>query len=256
MASCSSACGVVGAVEAAGGSELRQGVLRLQRVGPAARLVAGVGADEPALQACEQTLVGHDDLLHKRIRRGVSRVPCRDRDCWHWEAPASLAKVVDVLHSVSRIVFSTHSTKCWAELSLGRLIIAHRVRPHVFHQGAGRESNLLSHVLHHGSRVCFRVVSKGPTKLWSEIYGALPLSYGARALRVAPVGLEPTTTAFEACTPTGSRSCIHGRRVVGQNCLMTALTPNDAFRRNHVLNRQSPFVFLKAQRGSQTSAQM
>ena len=47
--------GVVGAVEAAGGGKLRQGVLRLQGVGPAARLVAGVGADEPALQACEQT---------------------------------------------------------------------------------------------------------------------------------------------------------------------------------------------------------
>jgi hypothetical protein len=57
--------------------------------------------------------------------------------------------------------------------------------------GAGRDSNsLVANVLRAGSRAWF----KRPTKLWSETYGALPLSYSASHLRLTLVGLEPTTS--------------------------------------------------------------
>ena len=65
--------GVERAIEAARRGELRQGVLRREHVGPAARLVASIGPEQTALQACEQTLVGHDDLLHIKAQRGCYR---------------------------------------------------------------------------------------------------------------------------------------------------------------------------------------
>ena len=58
-----------------------------------------------------------------------------------------------------------------------------------FSEGAGRESNLLSHGLHSGSRVCFvcrQMLSAGACfkKMTDEVFepeidDALPLSYGA-----------------------------------------------------------------------------
>ncbi len=51
-------------------------------------------------------------------------------------------------------------------------------------------------VLRAGSRTNFnnsRVRFKRPTKLWSESYGALPLSYSA-TYKIALVGFEPTAS--------------------------------------------------------------
>jgi len=65
--------------------------------------------------------------------------------------------------------------------------------PLVFNlKGAGRESNLLNHVLHTGSRVCIGDRRSCCVRDVSALY---PLSYGA-ILRVAPVGLEPTTSGL------------------------------------------------------------
>src|SRR5262249_55964756 len=68
---------------------------------------------------------------------------------------------------------------------------AHGVRPHVIDKGAGRESNLLSHVLHSGSRACI-----GP----DEVVG--PENLGVSAISTTtrpgwPAGVAP------------ARSCDH-----------------------------------------------
>jgi hypothetical protein len=55
----------------------------------------------------------------------------------------------------------THSTKCWAELfPAGDSSSPTGSGPMRFIEGAGRESNLLSHVLHHGSRACLLLSPK------------------------------------------------------------------------------------------------
>ena len=63
----------------------------------------------------------------------------------------------------------------------------------VCYERAGRESNLLSHVLRTGSQVNVRKMID--EVMCQRIYGALPLSYGAMfEIKVAPVGFEPTTS--------------------------------------------------------------
>lgn len=57
------------------------------------------------------------------------------------------------------------------------------------------------HVLRAVSQVsvCFMI----DEVVCQRVYGALPLSYGAMfENKVAPVGLEPTTSGLECCTPT------------------------------------------------------
>ena len=62
--------------------------------------------------------------------------------------------------------------------SLGRL--HHRPQgPAPWFQGAGRESNLLSHVLHHGSRVCLRCIKR------TDEVVARDMTKAAEALRYA-----------------------------------------------------------------------
>ena len=63
---------------------------------------------------------------------------------------------------------------------------------------AGRDSNsLVANVLRAGSRAWF----KRPTKLWSETYGALPLSYSATFDDLRWWDSNPRPPAYEACTP-------------------------------------------------------
>ena len=105
----------------------------------------------------------------------------------HWEAPASLASWWDVLHSVSRIVFSTHSTKCWAEFRPGRL------PP----KRAGRDLNPQAAKRPYPctpprQSSVFRIVSKGPTKLWPENRGEPRPVCCCYTTANLPVGLEPT----------------------------------------------------------------
>ena len=77
-----------------------------------------------------------------------------------------------------------HLTKLWTE-----------IRPAYQYERAGRDSNLLNHVLRTGSQVsvCFMI----DEVMCQRVYGALPLSYGAMFQnKVAPVGLEPTTSGL------------------------------------------------------------
>ena len=63
----------------------------------------------------------------------------------------------------------------------------------VYYERAGRDSNLLNHVLRTGSQVSVCIMID--EVMCQRVYGALPLSYGAMFKnKVAPVGLEPTTS--------------------------------------------------------------
>ena len=55
----------------------------------------------------------------------------------------------------------------------------------------------VANVLRAGSRAWF----KRPTKLWSETYGALPLSYSASSSDLRWRDSNPRPPAYEACTP-------------------------------------------------------
>ena len=92
----------------------------------------------------------------------------------HWEAPTSLASVVDVLHAGSRIGDlreMTYTVGCLSHVFdlktldevLGQSSSLRQTHANVTgsgpvsripEKGAGRESNLGSHVLHSGSRMC------------------------------------------------------------------------------------------------------
>ena len=136
--------------------------------------------------------------------------------CGTGKLPLPWLGLADVLHSVSRIVFSRHSTRGWAELFPASDLSSPTRSGPTLRQGAGRESNLLSHVLHHGSRVCLRMSQKDRRGVGQRLYGALPLSYGATVFesRRWESNLQPP--GYEPCTPTGSRSVFNGRRGSGQ----------------------------------------
>jgi hypothetical protein len=61
------------------------------------------------------------------------------------------------------------------------------------------------HVLRTGSRAWF----KRPTKLWSETYGALPLSYSATTLGLRWWDSNPRPPAYKACTPSRQSVLFH-----------------------------------------------
>ncbi len=104
----------------------------------------------------------------------------------------------------------------------GRLITAHKFRPHGYHRGAGRESNPLNHVLHHGIRACFRFLKRTDEGMARE-----QRRTASGALRYATA-----TCAGGTCTHitrsnvlrTGSRSGFNGRRSICQSVIALPLS--------------------------------
>ena len=89
-------------------------------------------------------------------------------------------------------MYSEPSVECVSTKTLDEVVARDPARI-VCYERAGRDSNLLSHVLRTGSQVSVRKMID--EVMCQRVYGALPLSYGAMfENRVAPVGLEPTTS--------------------------------------------------------------
>jgi hypothetical protein len=102
--------------------------------------------------------------------------------------------LVNVLNSISRIVYYALDEVLGRAFPWRRFIIAPRVRPHAFHQQGGRAGI-------EPAKPCtpprqssvFPYVSKGPTKLWPENRGEPRLGRYVTRQRHAPVGLAPTS---------------------------------------------------------------
>ena len=101
-------------------------------------------------------------------------------------------------------------------------------------KGAGRESNLVSHVLHSGSRMLFGcletvVMQKRDRRRYDQrLYGALPLSYGP-AMESSWAGGTRThdTRLLKHVLRIGSRSCAIVISVSSSKSSATVSTPRD-----------------------------
>jgi hypothetical protein len=90
------------------------------------------------------------------------------------------------------------------------------------------------------------MIQKRPTKLWSETYGALPLSYSATHLELRWWESNPRPPAFKACTPSRQSACFHwpgDEGMVRRIALPLSYTHHRIYRvsdRNRTDNRCTP----------------
>ena len=135
--------------------------------------------------------------------------------------------MVDVLHSVSRIVFSAHSTRCWAEF-----------RPLMITSEAGRAgfepANRLTVLTMYSTTAVERVpvCINGPTRVWPENSGEPLLGRYITQRRHAPVGLAPTSPDPMYSEPAVGL-CSMGDEVFGQSIALSfELRPAQVLRKS------------------------
>jgi len=163
---------------------------------------------------------------------------------WHWG-------LVDVLRSGSRIVRFKALDEVWGRDRPCKSLACVSQGPAPYGcEGAGRDSNLLNHVLRSGSRVCIKKIDEVVNQ---RRYGALPFElrryndfeWRRRDSNPQPPGCEP-------CTPNRQSIFVFvGDEVVVRDC-RTGIEPvpgvDDARARLTgrplmYSNRQSPFFF-------------